>query len=149
MKKPGKMVGLALASVTQKPATRNYPFEKVPMPNRFRGMIKFTADKCIGCKLCVRDCPAAAIGIRKIADKQFECDIDNSKCIFCAQCVLSCPRAALESSPEYELAVINRDQLKMVYRGEPRPAAPADVAPKAETPAATASPDAAKTEPQK
>ena len=141
MKKAGKMVGLALFSATQKPATRNYPFEKIAMPNRFRGMIKFTAEKCIGCKMCVRDCPAGAIGIRKIADKQFECDIDNSKCIFCAQCVLSCPKAALESSPEYELAVINRDQLKMVYRGAPKPAAaPADAAPVEQAP---------KTEPQK
>ena len=69
------------------------------MPEQFRGRLKFCAEKCIGCKMCVRDCPSGAIKIRKVGDKQFEADIDMAKCIYCGQCVDSCLKKALEITP--------------------------------------------------
>ena len=123
MKRPGKMLRLVLQSIGRKPATVLYPFEKVEMPPRFRGKIRFTAAKCIGCKACMRDCPTNAITIQKVADKKFEAVFDNDRCIFCAQCVDSCPRKALESTPEFELAALDRGQLKAVFHADPGPVA--------------------------
>jgi formate hydrogenlyase subunit 6/NADH:ubiquinone oxidoreductase subunit I len=138
MKKPGKMTAELLRNATRKAATVLYPFVKVTMPEKFRGRLKFTPEKCIGCKLCMRDCPSNAINIRKIADKQFEADIDCSKCIYCAQCVDSCPKKALEATGEFELAAFDRKKLTFTTRGQPP--APALVgaaaAPASETPAA-------------
>jgi formate hydrogenlyase subunit 6/NADH:ubiquinone oxidoreductase subunit I len=131
MKFPGKMLEQALKSAVSKPATVRYPFVKVKMPERFRGRLEFYAEKCIGCKLCIRDCPANAIQIRKVGEKQFEADIDMAKCIYCGQCVDTCVKKALGITPEFELAQLTREPLKMTFKGEPpkpaaeKPAAPA------------------------
>ncbi len=119
MKHPGRMVRQVLSSMLRKPATVRYPFVKVTMPKRFRGRLRFYAERCIGCRLCMRDCPTDAIQIRKIADKQFEADIDMAKCIYCAQCVDSCPKKALESTLDFELAQLDRDKLRQTFRGQP------------------------------
>lgn len=65
------------------------------MPEGFRGKLNFNAKACIGCKLCMRDCPSDAIVIKKVGDKQFEAEIDIAKCIYCAQCADSCHKKAL------------------------------------------------------
>jgi formate hydrogenlyase subunit 6/NADH:ubiquinone oxidoreductase subunit I len=123
------MMRLLLDSVMKKPATVRYPFVPVSMPDKFRGKILFHAEKCIGCKLCMRDCPSAAIEIRKVGEKQFEADIDCGKCIYCAQCVETCPKKALEATGDFELAQIDRAKLRTTQRGapqsQPQPAAPA------------------------
>jgi formate hydrogenlyase subunit 6/NADH:ubiquinone oxidoreductase subunit I len=136
MKKPGAMMAEALRSLRRKPATVMYPAVKISMPDKFRGRLKFTPEKCIGCKLCMRDCPANAITIRKIADKQFEAEIDCAKCIYCAQCVDVCPKKALEATGEFELAQLERGKLTFTTRGQAPPAAP----PAATSPAAAAEP---------
>ena len=57
MIRPGRMITEVLGSLFKKPATSHYPFVKVEMPEKFRGKMKFYPEKCIGCKLCMRDCP--------------------------------------------------------------------------------------------
>ena len=115
MRRPGRMIREVLRSVLRKPATEKYPARPAPMPGKFRGKLKFDASKCIGCKMCMRDCPSGAITIRKVGDKQFEADIDLGKCIYCAQCVDSCMKKALEITGEYELAQLDREKLKQTH----------------------------------
>lgn len=118
MIQPGKIAGLLLHSLFKKPATINYPAEKSPMAENFRGKLKFNAKLCIGCKLCMRDCPSNAIVIKKVGEKQFEAEIDIAKCIYCAQCVDSCPKKALESTGQFELAHLDRMKLKVVFSAD-------------------------------
>ena len=136
MIRPGKMMPELLRSIGRKAATVLYPAVKVQMPPSFRGKLKFDAAKCIGCKLCMRDCPSGAITIRKIGEKKFEAEIDISRCIFCAQCVDSCVKKALEATPEFELAQLKRDKMKCVYHAEPGTEPPPQ-------PAAAAQPESA------
>lgn len=119
MIRPGKMLKQVLSSIFKKPATTKYPFAKANMPDKFRGRIIFHPEKCIGCKMCVRDCPSGAIEIKKVGDKKFECEIDLGKCIYCAQCVDSCLKKALEATKDFELAVLERNKLKVTYHAEP------------------------------
>jgi formate hydrogenlyase subunit 6/NADH:ubiquinone oxidoreductase subunit I len=97
------------------------------MPPRFRGRLEFFCEKCIGCKLCMRDCPSNAIEIKKIGDKRFECDVDLSKCVYCGQCVDVCPKKALAMTADFELAQLDRSKLRIVY--EAKAAAPTEAQP--------------------
>lgn len=119
MRRPGKMIKLVLSQLFRKPATNLYPAEKLDMPEKFRGKLKFDSHKCIGCKLCMRDCPTNAIEIYKTAENKFEAHIDLAKCIYCAQCVDVCPKKALETTTDIELAQLNREKLKIVFHEQP------------------------------
>jgi formate hydrogenlyase subunit 6/NADH:ubiquinone oxidoreductase subunit I len=118
MKRPGKMIKEVLGQLFRKPATNMYPAEKLDMPEKFRGKLRFYPEKCIGCKICMRDCPTDAIVINKTADNKFEAYIDLAKCIYCAQCVDSCPKKALESTKNVELAQLERGKLKIVFNAQ-------------------------------
>ena len=113
MFRPGKMTSQVLRSLFKKPATSMYPFVKKPMPKDFRGKLRFYQERCIGCKMCMRDCPSGAITIRTVGEKKFVAEIDLAKCLYCAQCVDSCMKKALEATREFELAVLERNKLKI------------------------------------
>jgi formate hydrogenlyase subunit 6/NADH:ubiquinone oxidoreductase subunit I len=85
------------------------------MPEGFRGRLKYYPEKCIGCKMCMRDCPAGAITIRQAGEKKFEAEINLARCIYCAQCVDVCPKKALEATCEFELAQLDSSRLKIVF----------------------------------
>lgn len=122
----GSMLRQVLSSLFKKPATVCYPFEKLDMPEKMRGKLKFNAGACIGCKMCERDCPSGAIKITKVGEKQFEAEIRLDKCIYCAQCVDTCLKKALEFTQDIELAGPDAEMLKVVYRGNPEDGAKKD-----------------------
>ncbi|MCR4391751.1 MAG: 4Fe-4S binding protein [Candidatus Acetothermia bacterium] len=73
----------------------------VPVPPRFRGRIAYDHDKCIGCQLCIRVCPAKVIQFRPEVKK---IRMHVARCTFCAQCVDACPVGALALSHAFLLA---------------------------------------------
>lgn len=77
----------------------------VPVPPRFRGKIAYDREKCIGCQLCIRVCPAKVIEFKPEVKK---IRMHVARCTFCAQCVDVCPVAALSLSPEFLLASTDR-----------------------------------------
>ncbi len=123
MIRPGMMLKQVLESLFKKPATSRYPFKKSAMPDRYRGKIIFHPQLCIGCMMCVRDCPSNAIAIRSVGDKKFEADFNLAKCIYCAQCVDSCVKKALESTKEFELAAVDKEKLKVTFGADTKKAA--------------------------
>ncbi|MDR1695975.1 MAG: 4Fe-4S binding protein [Endomicrobium sp.] len=130
MKNIGTILFEALKSFFKKPATSRYPYEKRGIHKSFAGMISFEQNKCIGCQICVRNCPAKAIKISKAADKIFSCELYLANCIFCSQCVMSCPKKALHTTDNFELAQTDKSKLTVKLE-ELSPESKADVKPEA------------------
>lgn len=116
--KLGTMLSDVFHSLFRLTATRQYPFERKQAPERLRGKLHWDAEKCTGCSLCSKDCPANAIEIimvDKVA-KRFVVRYHLDRCTFCAQCVLSCPQDALSlSCDEWELADTNKQPFTIYY----------------------------------
>lgn len=83
----------------------------VPVPPKFRGRIAYDREKCIGCQLCIRVCPAKVIEFKPDVKK---IRMHVARCTFCAQCVDVCPVNALSLSPEFLLANTDRRSPELI-----------------------------------
>lgn len=114
----GAMLGDILESLFKKPVTERYPFERKAAPERLRGKLYWEPEKCSGCQLCVKDCPANAIELivlDKVA-KRFVMRYNPDRCTFCGECVESCRFDCLGlSSEDWELAALNRDSFEVFF----------------------------------
>jgi len=111
---------------TKKPATNTFPIAHmpdslvealkskdtvltppVPVGKRFRGRLLYDKQKCTGCKLCIKICPANATEYLT-EDKKIL--IHNDRCCFCAQCTEICPVKCLAMSDEAFNSSFNRKE---------------------------------------
>lgn len=114
----GSMFGDIFKSLFKKPVTEKYPFVKKDAPENLRGKLVWDPEKCSGCQLCVKDCPANALELISVdkVNKKFVMRYNIDRCTFCAQCVESCRFGCLEMSDEmWELASIKREPLEVYY----------------------------------
>ncbi len=121
MPRPAAIAPELLKHLPKKPATVFYPFEKLPVPEGYRGRHIYHVNKCTGCSLCARDCPTGAIemapdtrpeGQRTKTGKRPK--INLAACMFCGQCVLSCPSGAIEMTGDYELAAYRKEDMNWI-----------------------------------
>ena len=116
-----------LKNAFSKPATIPYPFQKRVIPIGGRGKHAYDEQKCTGCGMCARICPAFAIEMKGLGPKCEGIKVNLNACIFCQQCEDNCPTGALILTSEYELAVINKSDgtidFKRTPRAPPTPAA--------------------------
>lgn len=111
--------------------TVQYPEEKTPKSNRFRGLHALRRypngeERCIACKLCEAVCPALAITIESEeredgTRRTTRYDIDLFKCIYCGFCEEACPVDSIVETDIHEFhfedkfdRVINKEQLLAV-----------------------------------
>jgi NADH-quinone oxidoreductase subunit I len=100
--------------------TVQYPEEKTPQSNRFRGLHALRRypngeERCIACKLCEAVCPALAITIEAEeredgSRRTTRYDIDLFKCIYCGFCEESCPVDSIVETRVFEYAFENRGE---------------------------------------
>ncbi|HEU4980493.1 MAG TPA: NADH-quinone oxidoreductase subunit NuoI, partial [Solirubrobacterales bacterium] len=116
------------ARVIEGPVTIQYPEQKTPVYQRFRGRHKLHRfedsglEKCVGCSLCAAACPAECIRVvaeendpehRVSAGERYAevYEINLSRCIFCGYCEVACPFDAITMGHDYEMADYNRSDL--------------------------------------
>ncbi len=116
--KIGTMLGDVWRALWQKPVTQKYPFERIEAPKRLRGKLVWDPEKCTGCNLCSKDCPADAIEMITIDKKakRFVMRYHLDRCTYCAQCVTSCRFNCINMSDEqWELAATSKTPFEVNY----------------------------------
>jgi formate hydrogenlyase subunit 6/NADH:ubiquinone oxidoreductase subunit I len=110
-----------LASAVRPPITERYPFERQPPPIRLRGRLCWDPDHCIGCRLCVKDCPSEALEVFVVdkESKRYVVAYHVDRCTFCGQCVTSCRQGGLSLNHEsWELAALDRRDFELFFGRE-------------------------------
>jgi NADH-quinone oxidoreductase subunit I len=118
-----KGLALTLSRCFSKPITTQYPEEKIPPGQRWRGIHYFEKDekgktKCVACGLCMVVCPSQCITIETAEDEEgkrypLTYELDASRCIFCGYCEEACPVGAIFLGKTYEWVEARRGPLLM------------------------------------
>ena len=113
-----KGLGLTFKVFFKKKETLMYPEEGPNLPERYRGIQRFYADKCIVCNMCVKACPTEVISLTAEKDpetnkrKIVTYDIDFERCILCEFCTEVCPTQAVVMTTKFDnLSVYDRRAL--------------------------------------
>ena len=101
--------------------TEQYPKERPPVAERYRGAPRLNINPesgetlCISCDLCALACPENLIVVTSIRDEKTRRKVlttftyDTSRCMFCGLCEDACPVDALELTQDFELASYTRE----------------------------------------
>ena len=112
-----KGMAVTLKNFVSPPVTLQYPTQKQPMTERFRGFVDLRPEKCIVCMQCIRLCPTACLALTFTEEpnkkkKLQSFDYNAELCCFCGFCGQACPTQAIYMGKLYELTVYDRDKLK-------------------------------------
>ncbi len=115
--------GLRLTFSYQRPDaiyTEQYPLERPPVAERYRGAPRLNNHPesgetlCIACNLCSIACPEnlIVVGWARTEDRKKRLTTftyDLSRCMFCGLCEDACPVDALELTQDFEIANYTRE----------------------------------------
>jgi len=96
----------ALKNLFKSPVTKKYPQVAADIPEGYRGKIKFDADTCVGCGMCIRVCAAGSIEkkiIQKEGAQEITMTFNMGSCTFCGLCSDFCPKNSIELTKEYSM----------------------------------------------
>ena len=91
-----------------KPETIAYPAVSQRSSVSYRGSVRIIDENCVGCGLCVRDCPAAALVLEKDLKQIFRLIHFRDRCTSCGQCELSCKFNSIYLDNTYQEASAER-----------------------------------------
>jgi formate hydrogenlyase subunit 6/NADH:ubiquinone oxidoreductase subunit I len=77
--------------------TVHFPAGPTELPPGFRGSVAMHSELCVGCGLCVRDCPSGALELEREGEgwTGFRLIHHGDRCAYCGQCAESCRNEAI------------------------------------------------------
>ena len=92
-----------------------YPFEKMELNSRYRGvhslqrLLESGNERCIGCGLCEKICISKCIRMETFLANDGRKKVKNysinlGRCVYCGLCADVCPELAIVHTKEYEFA---------------------------------------------
>jgi formate hydrogenlyase subunit 6/NADH:ubiquinone oxidoreductase subunit I len=96
--------------------TVRYPFHPIALSEGFRGAIKFDPERCTGCGLCVRDCPANGLELIRESREVYQLRYHPARCAYCGQCQATCPRGAISHSNKMVSPTTDSTEMMMVLK---------------------------------
>ena len=116
IRRPGKIMNMAVGNLFRKPATISGSNDMHHISQNYRGRIIYDATNCVGCGLCVRDCPAGAISVVNEGTKQdrkMKAVLNMGQCIVCGQCVESCAKKCISLTRDIDLSTVDKEKLQV------------------------------------
>jgi len=98
--------------------TVSYPETEMELPNGYRGAIQLDPEKCTGCGLCARDCPANALELVKESKSDYKLIYHPARCAYCGQCELSCHRGAISHSNRLTGSTKDPDSIVVILKDQ-------------------------------
>ncbi|MDR1289346.1 MAG: 4Fe-4S binding protein [Holosporales bacterium] len=86
-----KALFIGLKCCFKKPVTRD--LKGIQRSDKFRKILTYDSDKCVGCRMCSEVCPCHAILINAPGKHTY----DPKKCCYCGLCHSACKFGALYS----------------------------------------------------
>ncbi|MEA3327984.1 MAG: 4Fe-4S binding protein [Chloroflexota bacterium] len=114
LKKRLSLLSAILDAFIQAPETVDYPYGPLELADGFRGAIVFDTEKCIGCGLCVRNCPAEALHFDKKSREEYRLIHYPARCAYCAQCEDDCRHGAIYHSNHLVSPTTNPEGLVVI-----------------------------------
>ena len=134
----------AVSQLFSKTSCEMYPAVPSEAAPRYRGRIKYDADKCIGCGMCQRVCSGGAITMDKeeVEDgTKITLTFNLGSCTFCNTCADFCSTKSIELTGDYHMIATKEEDLIVTgthVKPKPVKKAPPAAAPAAKTEAPTA-----------
>ena len=98
-------------NIIQGPATIAFPFREAHTPQRFRGRVTMSPEKCVGCAICRHVCAGRAIRIEQNSDKTgYNFTIWHNTCALCGLCRHFCPTSAISMTNDWHNAHLQSDK---------------------------------------
>ena len=106
-------LGEALQAAERGEISLNPPVPLNLKEQRFRGRVSYDKSKCIGCKMCIKVCPANAI---TFITEEKKVQVHSDRCCFCAQCTEICPVNCLAMSNDFAFASYERNEEEVIVK---------------------------------
>ncbi len=103
-----------IRTLFRRSGTTRFPYEPSEFHAAYRGQVHANPKNCVGCGLCVRDCPAGALSLEKRSRQSFTLKHYAERCAYCAQCEYSCKFNAIYLGNSYNESVFDKESLHII-----------------------------------